>query len=108
VRFVSTERYRDFDAQGEVDKALGNVGQVVLHYTAGFYVYEVDEVAVIGTSGGGTILVLLTNGQLVMHNTATDTLLSQQVPFEKFIGGPSDGGELLAVWNEWKQKESQA
>ena len=104
MRFISNKY---FDVGSEVASAFGCAGHVVLHYVSGFYVYEPDEVAVIGTSEGGTVLLLLTNGQLIMHNTATDTLLAQQVPFEKFIGGPSDGNELLAVWNEWKQKEAR-
>lgn len=94
---------RDF-----VNDALTRDDVVVLQYVDGFHVCRVDELVCIATTPNGHLILLEKNGAMTTFNTGTDQMRSQRVPLDMFVAGPNDASEVVAVWNEFKQKRDKA
>jgi hypothetical protein len=107
MRFVSVTDYDDVVVERDyVVDALARPDTVVLHFETGFQVYEGGGLVTVGTTPAGVLLLLETNGAMHIVNCQTDRLLSEKVPLDRFLDGPSDVLEFRAVWNEWRQRQA--
>lgn len=109
MKFVSIHDYDKYPKiTGVVDEILAGDDHVVMTYVEGFYMAPLVDLVAIATTPTGTLILLEKTGTITTFNTSAPDCRAQRVPIDMFFEGPNDGNELVALWNEYKQRRDQA